>query len=99
MILDTGRLAAALLGGCVLSLLMFGGLWWTLRRLPASRRPWLFALVSFWVRLIVVAIGFYLICAGDWRRAVASLVGFWMGRTLLVHRFASPSRPRTPEGA
>jgi F1F0 ATPase subunit 2 len=96
---DALRLVLAVFGGVGLSVVMVGGLWWTLRRLPATRRPALFALASFWGRLAIAAAGLYLITSGDWRRAVAALLGFLVGRTILVRTLAVTPPAIAPEGA
>jgi len=95
---DALTIAGAALGGAGVSVVMVGGLWWTLRRLPTARRPWALALLSFWARLAFAAAALVLIAAGDWRRAVAALVGFVVGRTLLVRVFGTPTVAAT-EGA
>lgn len=91
-------LFAALVAGAGLSVPMFGGLWWTLRRLPSSRHPTLLAVGSFWLRLAVTVLGFYLITAGDWRRGAVALVGFLIGRTILVRRLGPTEPPAALEG-
>ncbi len=89
---DALLLGGSVLAGVALSVVMFGGLWWTLRRLPLVHRPALFAMASFWVRLGATVFGFYLVTAGDWRRGIAALLGFLIGRSMLVRRIR-PSRP------
>ncbi len=92
-------LALSVLVGVALSVPMFAGLWWTLRRLPGTRYPTLFALASFWLRLGVTVLGFYLITVGDWRRGLAALLGFLLGRTLLLRRFGPLRQTPTTGGA
>lgn len=89
----------ALLGGVVLSLVMVGGLWWTLRRLPSVRWPALFALASFWTRLALTVVALYLITAGDWQRGLAALLGFLIGRTVLLHWLGQSPATSGPKGA
>lgn len=95
---DAGLLVLAVVAGGLLSVPMVSGLWWTLRRLPDARWPVALALLSFWGRLGVTVLGFYLVTAGDWRRGVAALVGFLIGRTLLVRWHGRPAA-RVAEGA
>jgi F1F0 ATPase subunit 2 len=87
----------SVLAGVALSVPMFGGLWWTLRRLPSARWPWVFAVASFWARSSITVVGFYLITAGDWRRGLAALIGFLIGRTMLL-RMLEPTRPAAASG-
>ena len=75
-----------LLGGALLGLLHFGGLWATVRRLPAARRPGLLVAASFVTRVALALAGFVLLTAGDARRAVVALAGFVAVRALVVRR-------------
>ncbi len=87
-------LIAPLLAGAaggLLGLLFFGGLWWTLRHAFASPRPALWIGCSLLLRMACVAAGFILVSAGDWRRLLACLVGFWAARWLVVRVTARQS--------
>jgi F1F0 ATPase subunit 2 len=97
--LDPGTLGGVLLMGGALSLPMYGGLWWTAQQLPSARSPWLFAVASFWARLFLTAAGFYLVMAGDWRRGLAALVGFLIGRTILLWWLGPPQPAAATKGA
>jgi F1F0 ATPase subunit 2 len=83
---DISVLGASLLGGVTLGLAYFAGLWATVRRLPAARRPALLALGSFAARLALAAAGFALLLGGDARRGVATLLGFVAVRLVAVRR-------------
>lgn len=80
--------------GALLGLLFFGGLWWTLRRAFGSPRPALWVGGSLLLRMAGAAAGFVLVSAGDWRRLVSCLIGFWAARWLIVrlttHQEAQP---------
>ena len=65
-------IAGGLLGGFFLA-----SLWWTVGRLPQSRRPALLFAASFLVRMLVVLGGFLtLAMTGDWKLLVAAGAGF-----------------------
>jgi F1F0 ATPase subunit 2 len=77
---EAPALLLALLAGIVLGAIFFGGLWWTVRRGVSSRRPALWFLGSLLLRAAIALAGFYFVARGDWRRLVACLLGFILGR-------------------
>jgi F1F0 ATPase subunit 2 len=79
-------LALPLLVGVGLGLFFFGGLWWTVQRLPASEHPASLALGSFVIRMVVTVAGFYWVMDGSWERLLACGVGFLIARLLMVRR-------------
>lgn len=89
----------ASLAGIALGVFFFGGLWWTVRRSASSRHPARLFVSSFLVRMAGAVGGFYLIADGDWRRVIASLLGFLIARWLVL-RWTRPGRaaesPTTP---
>ncbi|MEO6531955.1 MAG: ATP synthase subunit I [Pseudolysinimonas sp.] len=87
------KLVLATLGGGLLGLLHFGGLWWSLRRALESPRPALWVGFSLLLRMACIAAGFVVISAGDWRKMAACVLGFWVSRWLVIRvtaRLASP---------
>lgn len=89
------NLVLAAFAGLALGLFYFGGLWYTVRRLSAARRPWLLVLGSYVVRLVVTVVGMYLVMAGDWKRLVACLAGFLLARIVLTrHLGPAAGAPR-----
>lgn len=72
-------LAGGGLGGA-----FFGGLWWTVRKGIASRRPMLWLFGSLLIRMSVALAGFYFVGSGRWERLVACLVGFLMARHIVA---------------
>jgi F1F0 ATPase subunit 2 len=89
---NTPYLLIAFLTGAGIGVFYFGGLWWTVRRLPASRRPGLWTLGSFFVRTGFSLFGFYLVMGGHWERLLISLVGFVLMRGILVRRWQPKSK-------
>ncbi len=81
--------SALFAAGLGLGLFFYGGLWWTVRKMPRARHPVGMMLASFVVRLGVTTAGFALLTAGDWRRMLAALLGFVLMRGMLVNRFKS----------
>jgi F1F0 ATPase subunit 2 len=74
------ELSAALVLGGILGAVYFLSLWRTVRRLPVSDHPARLMIVGFLLRMALALTGFYLIMAGDWRRAAAAAVGFLAAR-------------------
>jgi F1F0 ATPase subunit 2 len=82
------HLLLALLAGVLLGGAYFGGLWWTVRRLPRSPRPLALAIGSFWLRIAVVLSGLYLVAWGRWEAVLAAVAGVVIARELLRRRLA-----------
>jgi F1F0 ATPase subunit 2 len=81
------------LAGFALGLFFYGGLWFTIRALPASRHPALLMLVSFWVRTAAVIVGFLLTMDRRWQNAAVCLAGFVLARFVSARRW-----PHAPAG-
>ena len=76
--------SATLLAGAMLGTLFFLGLWWTVRKGLASNCPALWFLGSTLLRTGLVVAGFFFISAGDWRRLLICLLGFFIARVLVT---------------
>ena len=81
---DALILALALLAGGGLGAIFFGGLWWTVRRGILSPRPQLWFLGSLVLRTSIVLAGFYFVGRGQWQRLLLCLIGFVMGRLIVM---------------
>jgi len=77
---ETLTLALAGLTGGGLGAVFFGGLWWTVRKGVSSPRPALWFLGSGLLRMSIVLVGFYFVSGGQWKRALACLLGFIIAR-------------------
>ena len=77
-------LAIALPGGILLGLLFFGGLRITVNRLAQGRLSLWSAAASYFVRMALLAAGFWWIGAGEWRRYLFCLLGVLVAPTLLL---------------
>ncbi len=78
------EITSGLLMGLVTGILFFGGLWWTVRRATNSSLAPLSFLLSFFVRMGLVAAGLYLISGLGWQALVACGVGIFLVRTAFV---------------
>lgn len=81
------KLAGAFLTGLTLGWFYFWGLWKTVNRIPDAPSPHMTVMWSYFLRLGVTLLGFYLVMWGDWLRLVAALVGFMIARAILVRRW------------
>jgi F1F0 ATPase subunit 2 len=72
------------LAGLLLGAFFFGGLWWTVQKLATSKRPALWVIGSFLLRMGVTMTGFYVVAAGDWQRLLWCLLGFIMARLVVI---------------
>jgi len=70
--------------GTVTGLFYFGGLWATVRLLPAARRPTLLLLTSFAVRTTLAAAILCLAAGRHWERLALALAGFVLARAILT---------------
>ncbi len=87
---DALNLILALLGGGVLGVAYFGGLWLTLQRLPTAPHPKTLLLGSFVGRTALVLGIFYILARVvevSWEGLALSLIGFLAVRFLLVRRW------------
>lgn len=80
----------AWLVGLLLGTMFFGGLWWTVRKCLASKRPMLWLLSSLLLRTSITLIGIYVVADGHWQRMLLCLLGFIMAR-LIVTRLTRTS--------
>ena len=87
---ETLALVLAWGAGGLLGAIFFGGLWWTVRRGLASKRPALWFLGSLLLRTSLVLAGFYVVSGGHWERLVVCLIGFVVAR-LIVTRLIGPA--------
>ena len=94
MIEFLGWLLAAL-GGALLGLFYYAGLWFTLRRLPQQTHPALWVFGSFILRLAVSMAGFYFILGPDRNlpRLGVALLAFIVARVLLTRRLQPVTKP------
>ncbi len=93
-------LALAGIAGAALGVIFFGGLWWTVRKSVASKRPALWFFGSLLLRTAIVLAGFYLVSDGRWQRILACLIGFFVARFIVTLRLRPTGCPpaTAPQG-
>ncbi len=77
-------LSAAAFAGALLGGFFFGGLWWTVRKGLHSNHPALWFFGSTLLRTGLVLTGFFFTSAGDWRKLLACLLGFFVARIVVT---------------
>ena len=82
--IDLLSLMFSLAAGILLGAIFFGGLWWTVRKGVAAKRPALWFFGSMVLRMSIVLLGFYFVMRDDWMRLLAELVGFIIARQIVM---------------
>jgi F1F0 ATPase subunit 2 len=90
-------LLPAFIGGAGAGILNYLGLWLTVKRVAASRRPVLLVLTSMGIRTALCLGVFYLVMAGDPLRLLVCLAGFFLVRLLSVQK-VQKGRPAATVG-
>jgi len=94
-----GYFFLALITGAILGCAYFGGLWWTVRRMPDARRPAALYFVSLAFRAALLLLVVYLVLM---RMGVVSVIvmlcGFVMIRGWMVHRLGKEWEPTASLG-
>jgi F1F0 ATPase subunit 2 len=75
---------SAWLAGCMLGVVFYGGLWWTVRHGVSSSRPALWFSASLLLRVTIALAGFYFVGASHWVWLVLCLLGFSMARLAIT---------------
>jgi F1F0 ATPase subunit 2 len=96
---DLLTLALAGTAGGILGTIFFGGLWLTIRKGVASKRPALLFSASLLLRMGIALTGFHLVGRGHGDRLATCLLGFFMARLAVtwLTRTAKPSTGLTRE--
>ena len=76
-------LAPPLAAGLLLGAFFFGGLWWTVIRGVASKRPALWFFGSMLARTSIALAGFYFVGGENWERWALCLLGFVLARLVV----------------
>ena len=77
-------LLPALIGGIILGILFFGGLWYTVRIGLRSKKSSLIFMGSLVLRMAIVLLGFYFVGANNWQKMLVCLGGFLIARIVIT---------------
>lgn len=81
------RYVLAFVGGAAVSVVYFGALWLTVKRMMDAKRPAVLFAGSFLLRVVFALGSFYLIMDGRWQRLAVALAGFILVRLVVVRRY------------
>ena len=89
------QILISLAAGMLLGAVYFGGLWWTVARLPRARHPWLLVPLSAMLRTAIVMAGMWLVGiqlaeTGQLMRIAVCLAGFLISRYLITRLINGP---------
>ena len=93
MLTEAFRLVLATVTGVLLGVMFFGGLWWTVRKGSSSQQPALWFFCSLLLRTSTALVGFYLVGSSHWERLLVCLIGFVMGRQIVIRLTRAAGKP------
>lgn len=70
--------------GIILGMIFFIGLWWTIKKLVSSKHPLVLFFTSIFLRIGLVLVSFYYLGHDDWIKLISCLVGFIIGRFIVI---------------
>lgn len=86
----------AFIGGIVLGILFFGGLWLTVQRAMHSKKTALIFAGSFMIRMSVFLTGVYYVSQNSWQKMLVCLAGFLIARTVITRILQKNNHPGNP---
>lgn len=72
--------------GIALSIIYFGGLWYTVKYIERLRRPYLLVMLSFLVRNAIILIAFYYLMIHHWSYLITAFAAFIITRQIIITR-------------
>lgn len=97
--LNTIHILLAVVLGSILAIFYFGGLWWTIRRLPIASHPAALYFASLLMRLVIVMTVFFIVISySDWPSLTACLVGFLSTRLAVIRFLGRDTKPLCADG-
>jgi F1F0 ATPase subunit 2 len=84
MMNETLTMLLVVSAGMIMGICFFASLWWTIRRGLSSKRPALIFFISLLLRTSLTLAGFYFIANGSLKQLLLCLLGFIIGRLIMV---------------
>lgn len=73
------------IGGIILGLIFFGGLYYTTQKLSSVKRPALVVITSILLRMIILIGGLYYLFSGDIIRLLIAIIGVFISKYIIIH--------------
>jgi len=91
-------LVVGFFGGVVLGLVFFGGLYWSVQKLPTVKHPGLLMMASLLLRMAVLLTGLYFLMAGEIKNLLAAVAGVMVMKFVMIARVGkNPAAPTERE--
>ena len=81
------------IGGFILGIIFFGGLWLTVKKGVKSKIPAVLFVLSSLIRTAILLLVFYYLIRYDWVFSIFCLIGFILGRYIMVRKIRTLNKP------
>jgi len=71
-------------GGVFLGIIFFGGLYWSVNKLPKVKHPAFLMIVSALVRMVILITGIYFIAGNDIKKILSTLGGVIIVKIIMI---------------
>jgi len=91
---EADELVLGFFGGVLLGLVFFGGLYWSVQKLPTVKYPAFLMMASLLLRMAVLLTGLYFLMAGDIKNLLAAVAGVMVMKFVMIARVQK--KPNVP---
>ncbi|NLB20334.1 MAG: ATP synthase subunit I [Clostridium sp.] len=88
----------AFIGGILLGIFFFGGLYLTVERMQKVKHPALFMIFSLLLRMAILLLGFFLLMNNQYQNLLAALVGVIVSRFFLIRKLGQTQKNTEKQG-
>lgn len=82
--------------GLILGIIYFGGLYYSTKKFTKVKRPALFMVLSFIIRMGILVVGFYYLTKTDYKNVLIALVGVILTRFIIIFKVKDPKSNSVP---